>query len=61
MNTDTQIRASDALRRPQSKNKVCSDRESMEQFLSDRPTAHSTIVAAIKEAGISSATPPAAT
>ena len=45
-----------ALRRPQSKNKVCSDREFRERFISDKPTARATIVAAAREAGISSAT-----
>jgi hypothetical protein len=46
----------DALRRPQAKNKVCSDREFVEQFISEKPTARSGIVAAAKDAGISPAT-----
>jgi hypothetical protein len=46
----------EALRRPQSKNKVCTDREFVEQFISEKPRNRGTIVSAAKEAGISSAT-----
>ena len=43
----------DALRRPQSKNKVCSDREFVEQFISDTPTPRSDIVAKASKMDIS--------
>lgn len=35
----------DALRRPQSKNKVCSDKEFVEAVITDEPKAHGTIMA----------------
>lgn len=43
----------EALRRPQSKNKVCSDREFVEQFLTEKPTARKDIIASAFENGIS--------
>ena len=46
----------DALRRPQSKNKVCTDREFIEQLLSEAPAARAAIVAKAENLGISSAT-----
>jgi hypothetical protein len=45
----------DALRRPQSKNKVCTDSEFVDQLISDTPTARGTIVAAGAKIGISRA------
>jgi len=46
----------DALRRPQAKNKVCSDKEFMDQFITETPTSRGTIVNATSERSISSAT-----
>lgn len=46
----------DALRRPQAKNKVCSDKEFVEQFLSSTPTARGTIVNEASKSAISPAT-----
>lgn len=46
----------DALRRPQAKNKVCSDREFVERFIGGRPVARREIVAAAGEEGISART-----
>jgi hypothetical protein len=43
----------EALRRPQVKNKVCSDREFVEQLLTETPTARSFLVAKGAELGIS--------
>jgi hypothetical protein len=43
----------DALRRPQSKNKVCSDKEFMDQLLTETPTARGDIVAKAAEIAIS--------
>ena len=45
----------DALRRPQSNNKVCTDSEFVDQLISDTPTARGTIVAAGAKIGISRA------
>jgi hypothetical protein len=45
-----------ALRRPQGKNKVCTDKEFVEQLVPGTPTARSTIIASARELGISSAT-----
>ena len=46
----------DALRRPQSKNKVCSDKEFMDEYLSDTPASRGAIVAAASKNAISPAT-----
>jgi hypothetical protein len=46
----------DALRRPQAKNKVCSDREFIEQFISDAAASRGNIVAAASKMAISPAT-----
>lgn len=46
----------DALRRPQSKNKVCSDREFVEDLITTTPTSRAAIVAKGGELAISSAT-----
>lgn len=46
----------DALRRPQSKNKVCSDKEFMEQFITETPTSRGAIVNAASKIAISPAT-----
>lgn len=46
----------DALRRPQAKNKVCSDREFVEQFISETPTSRKDIVAKAAGQAISPAT-----
>lgn len=46
----------DALRRPQAKNKVCSDKEFIEQLITDTPTSRGSIVAAASEMAISPAT-----
>jgi DNA-binding MarR family transcriptional regulator len=46
----------EALRRPQAKNKVCSDREFVEQFIREKPASRSAIVSAAREAGMSTAT-----
>ena len=46
----------DALRRPQAKNKVCSDKEFVEQLITSTPTARAAIVAKAAEMAISSAT-----
>jgi hypothetical protein len=46
----------DALRRPQAKNKVCSDKEFMEQLISDTPASRGAIVAAASKIAISPAT-----
>jgi len=43
----------DALRRPQAKNKVCTDKEFVDQLLTDQPAARSAIVAKGGELGIS--------
>lgn len=43
----------DALRRPQAKNKVCSDKEFVEQFISETPKSRGTIVSQGGELGIS--------
>jgi hypothetical protein len=43
----------EALRRPQAKNKVCTDREFVEQLLTETPTPRATIVAKAQEIGIS--------
>lgn len=43
----------DALRRPQSKNKVCTDREFIDSLLSDTPRPRSAIVSAAEQMGIS--------
>jgi hypothetical protein len=42
-----------SLRRPQSKNKVCTDREFVDQQISETPTARAAIVAAASKLGIS--------
>ena len=46
----------DALRRPQAKNKVCTDREFVEQVVSGTPSSRGAIVKLAAEIGISSAT-----
>jgi len=46
----------DALRRPQSKNKVCSDKEFVDEYLSDTPASRGAIVAAASKNNISPAT-----
>jgi len=46
----------EALRKPQSKNKVCTDNEFVERFVGTTPTARGSIVAEAAKAGISSAT-----
>jgi hypothetical protein len=46
----------EALRRPQSKNKVCSDKEFVDQFISDTPTARAAIVEKAGKADISTRT-----
>ena len=46
----------DALRRPQAKNKVCSDKEFVDQLITNTPTSRGTIVAAASEIAISPAT-----
>lgn len=46
----------DALRRPQSKNKVCSDKDFIEQLITSTPTSRGSIVAAASEMAISPAT-----
>lgn len=46
----------EALRRPQAKNKVCSDKEFVDQVLTEKPTARAEIVAKAKEFGFSRAT-----
>jgi hypothetical protein len=46
----------DALRRPQAKNKVCSDKEFVDQFITDTPASRGTIVAAATKNAISPAT-----
>jgi hypothetical protein len=43
----------DALRKPQSRNKVCTDNEFVEQLITDTPAARGTIVAAAAKLGIS--------
>ena len=43
----------EALRRPQAKNKVCTDKEFVEELISETPTARGTIVAAGAKLGIS--------
>ena len=45
-----------ALRRPQAKNKVCRDKEFMDQFITSAPKARGTIVSEALETGISRAT-----
>jgi len=46
----------DALRRPQAKNKVCSDKEFVEQLITDAPVSRGVIVAAASRIAISPAT-----
>jgi len=46
----------EALRRPQSKNKMCSDKEFMEQFITGTPATRGAIVAAAGKADISART-----
>lgn len=46
----------EALRRPQAKNKVCSDKEFMDQFVSSRPAPRRDIITMARAEGISSAT-----
>ena len=46
----------EALRRPQAKNKVCSDLEFVETLLTERPTSRSAIVSQAAKIDISSAT-----
>jgi len=46
----------DALRRPQAKNKVCSDKEFVDQFISDTPASRGAIVSAATKNAISPAT-----
>jgi hypothetical protein len=46
----------EALRRPQTKNKVCSDKEFVDQLLTETPAPRSAIVIKATELGISSAT-----
>jgi hypothetical protein len=46
----------DALRRPQARNKVCSDKEFMDGYISVTPTSRGAIVAAATKNAISSAT-----
>jgi hypothetical protein len=46
----------DSLRRPQAKNKVCSDKQFIEQLLTETPTARGDIVAKAADLAISSAT-----
>ena len=43
----------DALRRPQAKNKVCTDNEFVEQLVSETPASRGSIVAAGSKIGIS--------
>ena len=45
-----------ALRRPQSKNKVCSDKEFIDEYISEAPASRGTIVAAATKNAISPAT-----
>jgi hypothetical protein len=45
-----------ALRRPQSKNKVCTSKKFMDDFITATPTSRATIVALAAECHISSAT-----
>ncbi|MDB6057690.1 MAG: hypothetical protein JWO95_1534 [Verrucomicrobiales bacterium] len=46
----------EALRRPQSKNKVCTDKEFIDQLISTTPTSRASIVAAADKIGISRGT-----
>lgn len=46
----------DSLRRPQAKNKVCTDREFIQHYISDTPCSRAAIVKAAAGAGISRAT-----
>ena len=46
----------DALRRPQAKNKVCSDKEFVDEYISDTPASRGAIVAAATKNAISPAT-----
>jgi hypothetical protein len=46
----------DALRRPQAKNKVCSDKEFMDEYLSETPASRGNIVAAASKNAVSPAT-----
>ena len=46
----------DALRRPQAKNKVCTDREFVDRFVGNGPIARRDIVAAAAKAGVSART-----
>jgi hypothetical protein len=46
----------EGLRQPQSKNKVCLDKEFVGQFISDTPPAQRGIVTMAADRGISSAT-----
>ena len=46
----------EALRRPQAKNKVCTDKEFIEQLLTETPTARATIIAQAEKLGISRST-----
>ena len=46
----------DALRRPQAKNKVCSDKEFVDEYISDTPASRGSIVAAATKNAISPAT-----
>ena len=43
----------DALRRPQAKNKVCSDKQFVEKLLTEEPTTRADIVAGAEKLGIS--------
>ncbi|MGZ5567531.1 MAG: AAA family ATPase [Limisphaerales bacterium] len=46
----------EALRRPQAKNKVCTDKEFIEQLITDKPSSRADIVAKAGELAFSSAT-----
>ena len=46
----------EALRRPQAKNKVCTDKEFIEQMLTDKPASRSDVVAKAADLSISTAT-----
>jgi hypothetical protein len=46
----------DALRRPQSRNKACTDREFVDQFIREAPASRAAIVAEAGKAGLSART-----
>ncbi len=46
----------EALRRPQAKNKVCTDKEFVEELLTEAPTTRAIIIGRAEQKGISSAT-----